>query len=121
MLFTFRCGAGHHFQAEGEYSQFDMAKPCAVSRCKQPAFMLVTEMGPMHTPGGASASADRETYFAHNVTFTGTSADGTVTQHPNSHSLQCGCEKCCRHRKRASVTEVADAAGRNSAGKEVRI
>ena len=114
MLFDFRCRAGHVFKAEGEYSQFDMARKCA---CGEAAFMIVREM-PKYN--GSTINADRAAYMKHNVTFTGGTKE--IQHKPNEQALQCQCDGCRGHRRRASVTEVAEPARANRrVRKEVRV
>jgi hypothetical protein len=114
--FRFRCGEGHVFKSEGNYSQFDIARPCLARGCESPAFMIVESMAPFN---GATIQADRDAYMSHNITFTG--GDSEVQHRPNEHALQCACDSCIGHRKRASVTETAEPMRRNKrVAKEVR-
>lgn len=69
----------------------------------------------MRPGGGHSAAEDRDFYFNHNITYRAGTSESEVQQAPNSHVDQCQCESCGRHRRRASVTEVADV------NKEVRL
>lgn len=114
--FQFRCGAGHVFEAEGKYSQFDMARKCVCLGCPESAFMLVSQMAPYN---GRTIAVEREAYMQHNITYTG--GDAEVQHRPNEHSLQCQCDGCCGHRRRASVTETAEPMRANRrVAKEVR-
>lgn len=114
--FKFMCRAGHIFHAEGNYSEFDKVRPCLARECKESAFMLVESMPNFN---GATMDADRKAYMEHNITFTGGSS---IVQHtPNEHALQCGCDGCIGHRKRARVTGTAEPLRRNRrVAKEVR-
>lgn len=106
--FQFRCGAGHVFEAEGKYSQFDMARKCVCLGCPESAFMLVSQMAGMML---SQIATDEWSYVNHNITFTGGTSE--VQHKPNEQSMQCQCEQCCGHRKRSPVTGVAEPIRRN--------
>ena len=107
-LYDFKCERGHVFEKIVPVEQFDFAQQCPVLACGALAHQLWLKVPGMFTPDSAAVTDDRDAYFHHNVTREGSTEDGTVISHPNSHSMQCQCEKCCRHRKRALVTETAD-------------
>ena len=117
MSFTFRCRADHAFKAEGKYSEFDRARRCVHQGCEEPAYMIVEGM-----PGfnASTMAADRENYFKHNITFTGGTSE--IQHKPNEQALQCQCDGCIGHRKRAKVTEVAEPMRANRrVAKEMRV
>ncbi|HZU30975.1 MAG TPA: hypothetical protein VFB79_07670 [Candidatus Angelobacter sp.] len=93
-----------------------MARKCVDEKCTAPAFMIVNEMPAMHL---AIPKADSEAYTQHNITFTGGTKE--IQHSPNEHALQCQCEGCRGHRKRAGMTGVAEPMRRNKrVAKEVR-
>lgn len=51
---------------------------------------------------------DEREYKEHNVTRRVIRRDGSLVREPVSHSMQCQCDSCRAHRKRNSVTGVAD-------------
>lgn len=104
-LHHFRCvgETAHEFERFIRLPDWDKAQLC---ECGARAEVFYPNFPGMFTPGGASATEDREFYYNHNITYTGGSAE--VKHSPNSHSEQCQCESCGRHRRRASVTDVAD-------------
>jgi len=51
---------------------------------------------------------DEREYREHNVTRKATKPNGDLIREPVSHSMQCQCDSCRAHRKRASITGVAD-------------
>src|SRR5690242_9672309 len=109
-LYDFQCERGHRFERVVPVEQFDFAQRCANEGCPAPARQVWAKFPGMLTPDSASVSDDRAAYREHNITHTGVSQSGyaSIGYSPNSHSMQCQCEKCCRHRKRAVVTETAD-------------
>ncbi len=118
-LYEFKCEKGHVFDRRVPLAEFDFAQHCdcgALARMHWDERLLnLRDAAGIFPPDSASVSDDRNAYFEHNITYSGGIEGDGVTFKPNSHSLQCGCEKCGRHRKRAVVTEVADAR------KEVRL
>lgn len=79
--------------------------------------MLVRQM-PVYA--GQTASLERDQYFEHNITYTGGTPE--IQHRPNEQDLQCQCDGCRGHRRRASVTEVAEPMRRNRrVAKEVRL
>jgi hypothetical protein len=114
--FKFICADGHVFRSEGKYSEFDMARPCLARECEAQAFMLVDQMPALNV---ATMHREHLDYMKHNITFTG--GDKEVQHVPNEHALQCQCDGCIGHRKRAKVTGTAEPLRRNRrVAKEVR-
>lgn len=113
-LHNFRCvgNPSHEFERLIPLVDWDKMQRCA---CGARADVFFKKFPGMQTPGGASVSEDRAFYLNHNVTYRAGTPESEVMQAPNSHANQCQCESCGRHRRRASVTEVADV------NKEVRI
>lgn len=114
-LYDFKCQRGHQFERRVPVEQFDYAQMCD---CGAIAFQVWIKTPGMFTPDSATVKADRAAYFSHNITYTGGTKE--IGFKANSHSQQCGCEQCGRHRRRAAVTEVADAASSKVAAKEVK-
>lgn len=101
--YDYQCENGHVFERDVPLSQFDYAQKCDCGAMAKQIWL--TAPGMFATDGGIVAR-EREIYAQHNVTHEG--GGETVSYKPNSHSMQCGCEVCSRHRKRALVTETAD-------------
>lgn len=102
ILYQYKCANGHSFERMARLSDFDKAVPCPI--CSKSAAREVT------APGLAvrTMADDARIYGEHNITHRGTNADGSVTSLPNSPADQCGCGNCASHRRRASVTAVAE-------------
>jgi hypothetical protein len=109
----FRCteNAAHVFERDIPLAKTDYAQRCEF--CNARAEQYFPYAPGMFSPSGKLVTAERETYFQHNITYTGGTKE--VGFKPNSASEQCQCGNCASHRRRASRTEVADV------GKEVRI
>lgn len=58
--------------------------------------------------GRAINEQEEKEYRTHNVVRRVTRENGDMVREPVSHTMQCQCESCRNHRKRASVTGVAD-------------
>jgi hypothetical protein len=103
ILYDYQCDAGHMFEHLAELADFDKAVPCIVANCRRPAARVI-----VHAPGMNFGAGERRVYHQHNITAPGRSADGTVVSLPNSVADQCQCGDCASHRRRASVTDVAE-------------
>jgi putative FmdB family regulatory protein len=111
-MYDFQCDAGHKFEAFKHVRKLNAPQRCSCgAKARRVDFLRAPSLA------FAVATAERETYAQHNVTFTGVSAkgDSSIGFTPNSHDDQCHCEVCVRHRRRSLVTEAADA------GKDVQI
>ena len=113
-LLDFKCAKGHIFERMIPLARFGFAQRCECGAAaeqihlKAPAF------------NSREISADRAAYMQHNVTFTGGTKE--ITHRPNEQALQCQCDGCRGHRKRARVTAVAEPMRRNKrVAKEVRV
>lgn len=113
--YDYQCKEGHVFERDVPLAQFDFAQRCNAP-CRKPAKQIFLKF-----PGTnlSSAEMERAAYMEHNITFTGGSSE--VRHQPNEHSLQCQCDGCRGHRKRATVTGTAEPARANKrVAKEVR-
>jgi hypothetical protein len=54
------------------------------------------------------AEHDEQEYRKHNVVRREVRRDGSLVREPVSHSMQCACDSCRAHRRRNSITGVAD-------------
>lgn len=114
--YEYQCeGPEHHvFERDVPLAQFDYAQRC---ECGSVAKQILTA-----APGFNSSelAADREAYMKHNITFTGGHRE--IQHKPNEQGLQCQCDACRGHRRRAKVTGVAEPIRRNRrVAKEVRV
>lgn len=111
--YDYQCEGGHVFERDVPLVQFDYAQRC---ECGQPAKQIYIK-----PPAGMSKSAEKEAadYMQHNITFTGGTAE--LQHKPNPHDMQCQCDGCRGHRRRANVTGTAEPARANKrVAKEVR-
>ncbi|HLW52747.1 MAG TPA: hypothetical protein VKW06_07880 [Candidatus Angelobacter sp.] len=102
ILYQYACSDGHRFEQFAQLADFDKAVRCKVRGCRKPAAREI------HAPGLAfrAMASDADAYHRHNITRR--VEGGTVTALPNSAADQCKCGACSRHRRRASVTDVAE-------------
>lgn len=98
-LYDYTCDAGHVFERMAAISDFDKAVLC---KCGRPAARVV-----LRAPGMNFGHGVAKVYHEHNITHRHERAGG-VTALPNSPADQCGCGDCSQHRRRASVTDVAE-------------
>ncbi len=103
ILYDYRCADGHHFERMAELSDFDKAVPCKVSGCRKPAARVIVQAPGLHF---RVIRAQEKTYHEHNITHE--KPGSVVTALPNSPEQQCQCGDCSTHRRRASVTDVAE-------------
>jgi hypothetical protein len=111
--YDYQCDKGHVFERDVPLAQFDFAQRC---ECGEAAKQFLP-----YPPGynGREMQTDLENYMKHNITFTGGTSE--IQHKPNEHALQCGCDGCRGHRRRASVTGTAEPARANRrVAKEVR-
>jgi putative FmdB family regulatory protein len=111
--YDYQCEGGHVFERDVPLSQFDFAQKCECGAKADQVFLVA--------PGfnASEMQTDRENYMKHNITFTGGTKE--IQHKPNEHALQCACDGCRGHRRRAGVTSTAEPMRRNRrVAKEVR-
>jgi len=100
ILYQYTCAAGHHFEQLAEMSEFDKAVPCPT--CGRSAARAITAPA----LNFRVMREQERVYHEHNVTHRRESE--TMTSLPNSPADQCQCGDCGSHRRRASITNVAE-------------
>lgn len=117
-LLDFECGQGHRFEEwvplveiNVDLSTLDGEVTRTCWLCGGLAKQIFPKAPAMHTPGGAAARIEEQTYREHNVTRRMVSGDGfggTVEAAPIAASDGCTCPACRATVRRAALSVAAE-------------